>query len=95
MKLKRFLVAIRNSFRRIFYTKEFTKEDNLRLARDLSAIIMDLDIEYRFDVLSKVINSTIGETQQQAINHKKAQMLILSKLDDLYGDLQNKQIKRA
>ena len=81
-KVKRFIVLVKQNWKRVFNNKDFEKDDNLKLARDLATLVMDIDIEHRLTVLRGIETQVLKETRLHVYNLKKEQLLILSKLEE-------------
>jgi len=81
-KLKRFIINVKQSWTEIFNEKEFERKDMIILAKNKADFIMNLDIEYRLNVLKDINERVISRTKKELVNVKKKELLILSKLEE-------------
>lgn len=82
IKLKRFIINVKQAWTEIFNEKEFEKKDMILLAKNKADFIMNLDIEYRLNVLKDINERVISRTKKELVDVKKKELLILSKLEE-------------
>lgn len=82
IKLKRFIINVKQAWKEIFNEKEFERKDMILLAKNKADFIMNLDIEYRLNVLKDINERVISRTKKELVNIKKKELLILSKLEE-------------
>ena len=66
-KIKRFLVMLRNTWRAIFDTEKYEKEDTARITKNMVDYFMEVPVEYRLKMLKSLSSQVVERTESEIV----------------------------